>query len=597
MRILVLIKPVAQIESAKFNEDYSIQRERSRHTISFADEYALSLARRLKQNSDSCEIILMSMASEGQSALLDSLKVYDIDSLYHLCDREFAKSDTLATAYILAEAINNLGSFDLILAGQQSTDSETGQVPAQVATLLEIPYISSVSDFSIDKEKIYCIRYVEDERQKIVGETPLCLALLSKGSELTPPSIRALRKARQVPTIRLSNQDLNLPKSMIGLTGSPTYVIKSKKNQFYQREPKWIRNAEEGAQCIYNAITEVLSGTSEHINAENTVAPISFDDDVPVMVLGFTFDKTSMISASEILSQTTLLGRPARLLTIGEGLTKEQIIAFTSAGATAITSILASNDLDEVAYASIVEQYLDPSVTILLAGATVQLRSCMSILAAMTRSGLAADCTNFSYEEDRLSVSRPTFGGNLEAIIGINSALQMATIRPKTFAARSFASVGQPSVKIYNHQNNKPQTTILSREKLETELISNLPIIFSIGNGVQDPTLRERIFAFGFRKGASRIAVNAYGYDYSIQIGQTGHFVDPRLYVSFGIHGAFQHVIGIKQSQQIIAVNIDPKAPIFDYANIAICCDVEDVVTHLERLWQNNKGLKEQKEK
>ena len=111
MRILVLVKPVALLDSAVFQTDYSIERTKSRHAISPSDAYALLLARTCKRNHPNVAITVLSMSSDAQRPLLESLKAYEIDQVIHLSDRIFAKSDTLITAMILKEAIRKLEPF------------------------------------------------------------------------------------------------------------------------------------------------------------------------------------------------------------------------------------------------------------------------------------------------------------------------------------------------------------------------------------------------------------------------------------------------------------------------------------------------------
>lgn len=593
MRVLVLIKPVAQLDTAQFNEDYSIRRERSRHTVSFADGYALTLARDLKRSLGSVELIVMSMASQGQAPLLESLKAYDLDSLVHLCDSQFAKSDTLCTAYILSEAIVRLGPFDMILAGQQSTDSETGQVPAQVATFLGLPFLSSVAEIDTDSsDMLRCIRYTEDERQEIQAELPVCLSVLSKSRDLAPPSLRALARARQVETITLSNKDLGLMDTRIGVKGSPTEVLKCTKNQLDFRSAEWIHDPERGAEAIYDEISRIMKEEGDRVGEEvaSGFGPPSLDEGVAVV--SPLFDPLALETAFEILSHLAVQDRGARVIVFGSSLSDAQLHQFASAGARSVHHIHISTDLEDAAYARAIQNALEgESVHTVLGGATVRMRSIMSIVAVLTSSGLAADCTEFTFEDQTvLRVVRPTFGGDLEAVIGITSDLQMATVRPKAYAHRT---VERPvPIPLYQShaEGYRNRINITGRQALNQTAQQAMPIMFSVGNGVQDPVLRDRIFDFGFMRGASRVAVNAFGYDYSLQVGQTGRLVSSQLYVGFGIHGAFQHIVGIKQAFRIIAVNHDPKAPIFDYADIAVCCDVDDVVTRLEMLLSRHDG-------
>lgn len=595
MKVLVLVKPVAQIETASFNEDYSIRRDRSRHDVSFSDAYALSLARKVKKSVEGTSITVLSMASEAQTALLESLKAYEIDALVHICDRSFAQSDTLCTSYILSEAIRLRGPFDLILSGQQSTDSETGQVPAQVAVQLGLPFLSSVTDISLMPKQVRCIRYTEKEKEEWELPVPCCVALCSKGQGLLSPSLQAMRHARQVPTILLTNQELSLNRERIGLQGSQTWVMKCTKNQMDKREAHWIDDPSIGAKAIWEEIHRI--SLEQHAPRTNHDAPprelSGFDPNL--VVLSFLFDESAFETSLEILSHAAELGKAASVLALGSTLGETAISRFASSGAVSIRFLKCEEHLPDATYAQYIHQVLDDTTHSVLGGASVRMRSCMSTLASMTQSGLAADCTRFFYAEgDMLSVVRPAFGGSLEAMIGLKSRLQMATIRPKAYPVQTYRPLSPLPVSHLEGENPPYTGRILSHQDLEEKSVNSLPIIFSVGNGIQDEKLRQRIFSFGYRQAASRVAVNAFSLDYSLQVGQTGHLVNPRLYVGFGIHGAFQHIVGMKQSERIIAINNDAKAPIFDYADIAICCDAKQVVLQLEKLVkakEENNGL------
>ncbi len=81
--------------------------------------------------------------------------------------------------------------------------------------------------------------------------------------------------------------------------------------------------------------------------------------------------------------------------------------------------------------------------------------------------------------------------------------------------------------------------------------------------------------------GASRGAVSANFAAYECQVGLTGAFVRPEIYLAFGISGAVQHLAGMKNAKVIVAVNTDKKAPIFDYADVAICAPWEETAKSL----------------
>jgi electron transfer flavoprotein alpha subunit len=89
---------------------------------------------------------------------------------------------------------------------------------------------------------------------------------------------------------------------------------------------------------------------------------------------------------------------------------------------------------------------------------------------------------------------------------------------------------------------------------------------------------------------ATRAVVDAGWYPYSAQVGQTGKSVSPKLYVACGISGAIQHKVGMQSSGTIVAINKDPNAPIFDFADVAVIGDVEQLLPKLTELVRARKG-------
>ena len=119
-------------------------------------------------------------------------------------------------------------------------------------------------------------------------------------------------------------------------------------------------------------------------------------------------------------------------------------------------------------------------------------------------------------------------------------------------------------------------------------------MIVAGGRGLGAPEkfalVEELAEALGGAVAATRAVVDSGWYPYSTQVGQTGKTVSPKLYVAVGISGAIQHKVGMQGSGMIVAINKDPHAPIFDFADLAVVGDLNAIVPRLAELVRQRKG-------
>ncbi len=235
---------------------------------------------------------------------------------------------------------------------------------------------------------------------------------------------------------------------------------------------------------------------------------------------------------------------------------------------------------------------------IMLIGATNQGRDLAPRISSAIHTGLTADCTDLDInEKGQLAATRPTFGGQLMATILCKTLPQMATVRPKVFRPMSENAVRNTEILRKTPQINEiaPRIEIVEFVKtLEDELndLDSAEIIVAGGRGMGTregfELLSKLAEKLGGTVGASRAAVDMGIAPKNIQIGQTGKTVRPKIYIACGISGAIQHIVGMKDSEKIIAINWDENAPIFEVADLGIVGDLNKILPEMiECCWDN----------
>jgi len=229
MRIIVCIKQVPDTEElpkVRINpESNTIVREEVKSIINPFDENALEEALRIKEKNKASVTCISMGPPQAKEALRKALAM-GVDEVFLISDPLFAGSDTWATSYILSQSIRKLGSFDLIIAGKQAIDGDTGQVGPALAEFLGIPQITYVRKLEVEDGRIRAERTLEDYFEVVEAKLPLLVTVTKEINEPRYPSLKGILKAKKTEIPVLTNRDLNLPLDKIGLEGSPTRVVK-----------------------------------------------------------------------------------------------------------------------------------------------------------------------------------------------------------------------------------------------------------------------------------------------------------------------------------------------------------------------------------
>ncbi|MBP2663909.1 MAG: electron transfer flavoprotein subunit alpha [Firmicutes bacterium] len=250
-------------------------------------------------------------------------------------------------------------------------------------------------------------------------------------------------------------------------------------------------------------------------------------------------------------------------------------------------------------YAAVFEEFISkvkPSIA--LVGGTTVGRSLAPRMAARFRTGLTADCTVLDVAENTdLAQIRPAFGGNIMAhIVTPNTRPQFATVRYKVFspAEKTSSPTGKVTVCTIPKASLVSQIRVLQvKPKEKVKSIEDAEVIVVAGGGIKSSKDMEMLQVLADKLGGmvatTRPLIEAGFADPRLQIGLSGRTVKPKLIITCGVSGAVQFVAGMDSSENIIAINTDENAPIFNVAHYGIIGDLYKIVPDLiERLSSNH---------
>lgn len=289
---IVLVKQVpdtANISGQVMKPDGTVNRAMLPAIFNPEDKVALELALQVRDRFGG-KVIALTMGPPKASELLRECFYMGADEAYLISDRKFAGADTLATSYVLSEAINKIGKYDFIFAGRQAIDGDTAQVGPQTAEKLRIPQITYAEEvIDIIKDKITIKRKIDGGFEILESKFPVLITVIKDAA--TPRPFKAKRamayknaktlseleqmtadnsllyidtllddyKAKKLYIPTLTMDDLQIEEARCGISGSPTKVHKIESVVLAGGEHEKIKPTKEGL----NTLIEKLM--SDHI--------------------------------------------------------------------------------------------------------------------------------------------------------------------------------------------------------------------------------------------------------------------------------------------------------------------------------------------
>ena len=291
----------------------------------------------------------------------------------------------------------------------------------------------------------------------------------------------------------------------------------------------------------------------------------------------------------ELLAAARELAAKVEVFVAGDGVAMAAELGSHGASTVYSTGPLDGKLMGVHAAATLQSHLESNSVDAIFFGQTPDGRDTAARLAVRLDQPVVTNNVGASVEDGVLVVEEPVFGGTQNVFTAFrNDGPALALFRPKSFEAEA---TGAGAAEVVAVQSVDPgasgSATVTGRhiEERSGPQLDDAEVVVSGGRGLGQPEAYEMVDELagllGAASGASRAIVDAGWVPYAKQVGQTGKVVKPNVYVACGISGATQHLVGMKGSKNIIAINKDPEAPIFGVADLGIVGDVHKVIPAL----------------
>jgi electron transfer flavoprotein alpha subunit len=589
LRIAALVKQVPKFEELQLGPDGRLKRDGCEL---FMNPYCLRAVGKgvelAQHTGGSCTVI-----SLGPPTAEDVVRwgvAGGADQGILISDMAFAGSDTLATARALAAALNKLGPFDLILVGKNSVDADTGQVGPELAELLGYPFISAVRqlEYEADVLRIGC----EHDDAWVEAEITLP-AVISTAERLCAP-VRAEPEERAAVApekiTRLTAADLGT--GPWGQAGSPTWVGETKLLEV-NRARRMLQGplSEQVAEAVAILKERRALGGARRPMVGAVPPPVASPSETVVVLmeperpgsarelLGTAAQMAARIAGRVVAIQadTSRTTAPEELSTWGA----DQIMVLQNAvAAEDVASFVADWGTRNRPWG-------------ILAPSTSWGREVASRVAARLEAGLTGDAIALEVEDGKLVSWKPAFGGRLVAAIRATSPIQMVTVRPGVLARLTPRENITPRLEVHTLAS-RARVRLLSRQQNDQlDALALATRVVGVGFGIPPERYSELnplLHVLNAEMATTRKVTDKEWLPHARQVGITGRSIAPDLYIALAVSGRFNHICGIQASGTVLAVNSDPKAPIFDCADIGIVADWAECVPLLTRAFEHIEG-------
>jgi electron transfer flavoprotein alpha/beta subunit len=587
VKIVCLVKQVPRGDAIRFDEETkSLVREGVPLEVNAFDAYAVAQAVRLREQHGG-EVVAMTMGPPQAEEALRVTLALGADRCIHLSDRVFALADTLGTSRTLALAIRKEGA-ELVLCGRKTVDSETWQVPPEVAAFLGLPHVTNVASLELDGSTLQARRLGDEGEELYELELPaLCsIALPPTGVdvEVEPAGdaedrIAVWTAADLVPDVQPSDK-------RFGQTGSPTRVL-AVRDVSPERTQELYEDPAEAARRANELLAErpAQSPSWEKPERLGEQPGKSYDCWSLVELVEGRIARVSLELLGKSRELAGKLGGSAVGLILGHDLDKAAAQA-VSQGAERVVMV-DDERLREYrpdTWADALRQVLERERPhVLLIPATSRGRDYGPRAAGELELGMTGDCVDLGIDRaGRLIQHKPAYGGNIVSVIMGATTPQLATVRPRMFEPLEPRNALNGEVRrLELHDFPQANARLLEHEASERAFdLDEADIVLAAGAAVGESgadELRRLAGELGAAVGGDRRACEAGLFPRSRQLGLLGRAVAPRVYVAVETEGDFEHAVASVKAG-VIVVFKSSSQPVTGTADIAVAGDWRETV-------------------
>jgi electron transfer flavoprotein alpha subunit len=308
------------------------------------------------------------------------------------------------------------------------------------------------------------------------------------------------------------------------------------------------------------------------------------------------FNKNSLGAISEAAKLAGQVGGEASAIVVGGDFADDKLASLGAYGAAKVYKVSGPEGLAQPAVDAMAKVMTDNSIDVALFGGGLLGLEIGAGLAARIDAGVTMEATGAKADGGKIVVERPVLQDSQIVDVGFSGKAvvigRLNSFEPNDGVGAAGA-VETVDVE-FNDFSLKAELVTRGEQRGEDVNIEDADILVAGGRGLGEKDkfglCEDLAGALGGAVAATRAVVDAGWYPYAAQIGQTGKTVAPKLYLAAGISGAIQHKVGMQASENIVAINKDPNAPIFEFSDLGVVGDLHKIVPKLTEAIKAKKG-------